>query len=101
MLTPDKTTSRQEIERRIDDRRQDNNEFNSPQWIKHMRRAYVSWPKFDRRKTSRRSNERRQSNVGSLGSLNFPYNHEVDYFSDLFTKEEKLFFVDLFKDKKS
>ncbi|MCK5648394.1 MAG: hypothetical protein KAI22_05895 [Gammaproteobacteria bacterium] len=101
MLTSDKTDDRQVTERRINDRRQDANEFDSPQWIQHMKRTYVSWPKFDRRETSRRSSERRKSIQESLDSLNSPYKHRIDYFSDLFSKEEKLFFMDLFKDKKS
>lgn len=102
MLTPDKTDTRQEIERRTNDRRQDDNEFNSPLWIEHMKRAYVSWPKFDRREISRRSTERRTRSIQeSLDSLNSPYHHRLDYLSDLFSKEEKLFFEELFKDKKN
>lgn len=101
MLTPNRTSTRHETERRIEDRRQDDSEFNSPPWIEHMKINYVSWPRFDRREASRRLCERRQSGAGSADSPDVAKNHKVDYSSDLLTKEEKLFFEHLFKDKKS
>ena len=98
MLTPNRTSTREESERRIEDRRVDNNEFNSLQWVENMKINYVSWPKFDRRQKSRRNNERRQNTIENFDLLNAPNNNKEDISGNILTKEEKLFFMSLFND---
>ncbi len=100
MLTPNRTSTREESERRTEDRRVDNNEFNSLQWVENMKINYVSWPKFDRRENTRRNNERRQNTIEDFDLLNAQNEDKKDISSNVLTKEEKLFFVSLFNDNK-
>ena len=100
MLTPNRTSARGESERRTEDRRVDNNKFNSLQWIENMKINYVAWPKFDRRQKSRRDNERRQNTIENFVLLNASNNDKEDISSNILTKEEKLFFMGLFNDNK-
>lgn len=100
MLTPNRTSTREESERRAEDRRVDNNEFNSLHWVENMKINYVSWPKFDRRENTRRNNERRQNTIEDFDLLNAQNEDKKDISSNVLTKEEKLFFVSLFNDNK-
>ncbi|MCP3851252.1 MAG: hypothetical protein GY694_13575 [Gammaproteobacteria bacterium] len=97
MLTQMRSNQRVDSERRIQDRRRVNYVFNSSKWIKNIKNHYVAWPKVDRRQNIRRDGERRyvikQQDV--IGSQHYNlYNN--DYSSDLLTKEERLYFDELF-----
>lgn len=46
-------------DRRKADRRVCPYEFGSPEWIEHIQKNYLAWPKVDRRKTERRIENRR------------------------------------------
>ena len=52
--------------RRQQERRKNNFEFNSPEWIAMMKENYVLWPKYDRRKRERRSSDRRKADRRSI-----------------------------------
>lgn len=45
--------------RRVADRRNIPYQFGSSQWIEHVQKHYVAWPKIERRGNSRRSDDRR------------------------------------------
>lgn len=45
--------------RRVADRRSVPYPFGSPQWLEHIQKNYLAWPKEDRRGKSRRANDRR------------------------------------------
>lgn len=98
MLIHSRENTRNKIERRVLDRRQLDYEFNSPQWIEHVKENYLAWPKTDRRRKARRAGERRQIQQDSPTSSSYIH---LDYSSDLLTREERLFFDHLFdKDEK-
>ena len=92
MYTQIRQNSRDQNERRVEDRRNVDFKFGSPEWIKHVQKDYFAWPKEDRRKPTRRAGERRQSQ--SSNSIHH------DYSSDLLTQEERLFFDNLFFNNK-
>lgn len=97
MLTEMRIKERKTFERRINDRRQADFEFNSSQWVKHIKKNYAAWPKIDRRIANRRDHERRNDEQG----VEISKNSNNDYSSDLLTNEERLYFDELFtlKDK--
>ena len=90
MLADFRKSTRKKNERRIQDRRQVEFEFGSLQWIEHVKKNYVAWPKIDRRNETRREGERRLENSQKA------HNNNDDYSSDLLTEEEKLYFNHLF-----
>ena len=92
MYAQTRHNSRDTHERRIEDRRHVDFQFGSPEWIKHVQKDYVAWPKVDRRKATRRAGERRQSNPSS--------SKHHDYSSELLTNEERMFFDNLFFNSK-
>lgn len=92
MLTQIRKNTRTEPERRNQDRRQVDFEFNSPQWIEYVKKNYVAWPKLDRRKETRRDGERRRNKNNDQQSHRLSH----DYSSDLLTEEEWLYFNHLF-----
>ena len=100
-MTFTRTNIRDTVERRINDRRLVGYVFGLEEWIAHVKKNYVAWPKFDRRQSTRRTSERRQNVNKNARSANSSYNSSVDYSSDLLTKDERLFFDHLFKNKKS
>ncbi len=83
---------RNSFERRLQDRRQVGFAFASPEWIEHVKKDYVAWPKAERRNNNRRDGERRDDPQGTslFGG------HITDYSSDLLSNEEKLYFNELF-----
>ena len=85
------------VERRINDRRLVDYVFGLEEWIAHIKKNYIAWPKLDRRQSTRRTSERRQNVNKNARSAN----SSIDYSSDLLTKDERLFFDHLFKNKKS
>ena len=101
-MTFTRANIRNTVERRTNDRRLAGYVFGLDEWIAHVKKNYVAWPKFDRRQSTRRTSERRQ-NVSDKNARahNSSYNPRVDYSSDLLTKDERLFFDHLFKNKKS
>ncbi len=92
MLTEMRKKGRQTFERRAKDRRQVSFEFNSPEWIVHIKKNYAAWPKIDRRVDARRDGERRHDTLNKQASLSV----HTDYSSDLLTTEERLYFDELF-----
>jgi hypothetical protein len=92
MQTQNRRNERKKLERRLEDRRQANLEFGSPEWVSYVKKNYVAWPKNDRRESLRRTGERRLvfQNAKNLKKL------KDDYSSDLLTNEERLFFDQLF-----
>lgn len=83
---------RKTFERRVKDRRQVDLEFNSPKWIEHIKKNYAAWPKIDRRISFRRDHERRDD----AQKAQISGNSNDDYSSNLLTKEERLYFDELF-----
>lgn len=47
--------------RRLSDRRQVAYPFGSPEWLEHIKNAYLAWPKVDRRDHIRRVDDRRMA----------------------------------------
>ena len=101
MQTITRTTTRDSSERRVNDRRQVDYEFGSPEWIEHVKKNYVAWPKVDRRQATRRTAERRQDGSQSQHLSNSSNPLEIDYSSDLLTQDERIFFDNLFKKDES
>ncbi|MCW8930753.1 MAG: hypothetical protein OQL19_10990 [Gammaproteobacteria bacterium] len=91
MLTEMRQKQRNEFERRVHDRRQNDFKFNSVQWVKHVRQTYAAWPKKDRRQVSRRDGERRH-----IDQMKYQSSYFTDFSSDLLSKEERLYFDELF-----
>ena len=85
MATSTTKNNRKGTERRVDDRRHVEYEFNSPLWIEHVKLYYVAWPRFERREATRRQDERRHSHSEVLNAR-----------GGLLSAEEKLFFDRLF-----
>lgn len=81
-------------ERRIHDRRQVTYEFGSPEWIEHVKKNYIAWPKTDRRIAVRRDDE----NPYDSREENQSRSSEDDFSGDLLSTEEKLYFNKLFMD---
>ncbi len=97
MQTQNRKSDRKKPERRLEDRRQAGLDFGSSEWIDYVKENYVAWPKNDRRESLRRTGERRQV-FQNAKSLNQSKNSKDDYSSELLTKEERLFFDQLFVD---
>lgn len=93
MLTQIRKNERNQFERRIQDRRLVYFKFASREWVEHIKQNYAAWPKADRRKASRRDGERRVRDEEHLRHL------KHDYSSDLLSKEERLYFDQLFMSK--
>lgn len=92
MATPTMKNTRKATERRVEDRRHVEYEFNSPSWIEHVNLYYVASPRFERREATRRKNERRHDRSEPLRA----HDETSDYNSSLLSVEEKLFFDNLF-----
>lgn len=95
MLTQTRKNDRKRSERRVLDRRQVDYQFGSSEWLQHVQKDYVSWPKSERRQVFRREGERRQHSDNE----SVVKNSNDDYTSDLLTKEEIIFFNELFMKK--
>ncbi|MGR9087214.1 MAG: hypothetical protein ACU841_09085 [Gammaproteobacteria bacterium] len=83
--------------RRVADRRMVNYEFGSPEWVEHVKKNYVAWPKADRRQKTRRVGERRvpdrrQSHAQSAERSRF----ERKYSRILLTPEERKLIEDMY-----
>ncbi len=88
-----RNNERDTFERRCQDRRQVDFIFASTEWVDHVKKDYVAWPKLDRRHNARRDGERRDNIQEFSGGFT------TDYSSDLLSKEERLFFNELFTNK--
>ena len=88
---------RRTTERRVEDRRVNPYEFGSAEWIANMKKDYVAWPKIDRRKKTRRHEERRGYQRRHMVLRNQDFSKKRSMVSIL-SKEEKELFIDIFKD---
>ncbi|MGY6276779.1 hypothetical protein [Methylomonas sp. MgM2] len=92
---------RRKFVRRQNERRKNNFEFNSPEWIAMMQEHYVLWPKYDRRKHERRSRERRKSERRNTErkSATAKYLRQTKFLSsdDILDDAEKRMILDLFR----
>ena len=92
---------RRELVRRQKERRKNDFEFNSPEWIAMIQEHYVLWPKYDRRKQERRSRDRRNSERRSTerNSSAAKYLRQSDFVSsdDILDHNEKRMILDLFR----
>lgn len=80
--------NRRQSERRLMERRVILHPFNSPEWINEIQKAYMLWPKKDRRVKDRRNEPRRSSHrrTGSMVDSAIGSSKKV---YDLLTNEEK------------
>jgi hypothetical protein len=90
---------RRSVERRIDERRLNSFEFESPEWIESIKKDYIFWPKADRRKKIRRANERRvlqrrhlfldSNRSGKRSTMSLLSREEKELFMDIFNEDSK------------
>jgi len=79
---------RSSMSRRLKDRRYIPYPFGSAEWIDNIKKAYLAWPKFDRRDENRRANERRELDRRSRQDSE-QTRSEQKYSPILLTQEER------------
>ncbi|MCK9635630.1 MAG: hypothetical protein M0R41_05075 [Methylobacter tundripaludum] len=81
--------------RRTADRRIAPYPFGSPEWVEHVKKNYVAWPKSDRRDQNRRCNERRAPDRRHQ-QLSEQGRSELKFSTILLTQEERQLIENLY-----